>query len=461
MINERKLFAVTLVFLLSLSLYSQQSFVHGVSDKYVWPTDQKVLDKLHAWQDLKFGLIIHWGIYSVPGMVESWAITSEDWITRDTTMTYEEYKHWYWDLSKQFTPTEYDPERWAHAAKEAGMKYLVFTTKHHDGFNMFDTKYSDYSITKGPFKENPRADVTKHVFNAFRKEGFMIGAYFSKPDWHCPDYWWPHRATPDRAHNYNIEQNPERWERYKTFTYNQIEELMNNYGDIDILWLDGGWVNSERRQVFIDMPKIADMARKAQPGLIIVDRTIHGEFENYQTPEQQIPEVQLPYPWESCMTLSADWGWTPRARFKSSNLVIGKLMEIVAKGGSLLLGAGPDGKGNFPDEVYSRFEEIGKWLQKNGEAIYGTTITPYYNDGNIWFTAAKDGKKMYALYALPENDTLPATIEWRTNIPAKGSNVTLLQTGKSLRYKVNDDKVTVTLPKGLKNEPLAFAFSVK
>jgi alpha-L-fucosidase len=236
---------------------------------------------------------------------------------------------------------------------------------------------------------------------------------------------------------------------------------MNNYGDIDILWLDGGWVNSERRQVFIDMPKIADMARKAQPGLIIVDRTIHGEFENYQTPEQQIPEVQLPYPWESCMTLSADWGWTPRARFKSSNLVIGKLMEIVAKGGSLLLGAGPDGKGNFPDEVYSRFEEIGKWLQKNGEAIYGTTITPYYNDGNIWFTAAKDGKKMYALYALPENDTLPATIEWRTNIPAKGSKVTLLQTGKSLRYKVNDDKVTVTLPKGLKNEPLAFAFSVK
>jgi len=165
---------------------------------------------------------------------------------------------------------------------------------------------------------------------------------------------------------------------------------MNNYGDIDILWLDGGWVNSERRQVFIDMPKIADMARQGSA------RAYHwwiGPFmvnlRIIKHPEQQIPEVQLPYPWESCMTLSADWGWTPRARFKSSNLVIGKLMEIVAKGGSLLLGAGPDGKGNFPDEVYSRFEEIGKWLQKNGEAIYGTTITPYYNDGNIWFYSSQ------------------------------------------------------------------------
>lgn len=440
--------------------FPQQSFVHGVSDKYVFPTDAQVLEKLHKWQDLKFGFIIHWGIYSVPGMVESWAITSEDWIARDTTMTYEEYKNWYWDLSKQFTPTEYNPQKWAQVAKKAGMKYLVFTTKHHDGFNMYDTQYTDYSIAKGPFKDNPRADVAKYVFDAFRDQNFMIGAYYSKPDWHNKDYWWPHRATPDRAQNYNIEQNPERWNRYKSFTYNQIEELMTRYGSIDILWLDGGWVNSERRKAFIDMPQIAAMARKAQPGLIIVDRTIHGEFENYQTPEQQIPPTQLPYPWESCMTLSADWGWTPRATFKSSQFVINKMMEIVAKGGNLLLGAGPDGKGNFPDEVYSRFNEIGNWLEKNGEAIYSTTITPHYNESATWFTASKDGKKMYALYALPDGENLPAVIEWQTNLPLKGSKITLLQTNKTVRYQLKGDKVMIILPKGLKNEPLAFAFYV-
>lgn len=442
------------------TISAQESFIHGVSDKYVYPTDKQVLEKLNQWRDLKFGFIIHWGVYSVPGMVESWAITSEDWITRDTTMTYEEYKHWYWNLSKDFIPTHYNPEKWAQAAKEAGMKYLVFTTKHHDGFCMFDTKYTDYSITKGPFKNHPKADVTKHIFEAFREKGFMIGTYFSKPDWHCPDYWWPYRATPDRAHNYDIAQNPERWNRYKKFTYNQIEELMNHYGNIDILWLDGGWVNSEHRKAFIDMPKIAQMARKAQPGLIIVDRTIHGEFENYQTPEQQIPATQLPHPWESCITLGTDWGWTPNAKFKSANLVIGKLMEIVAKGGSMLLGAGPDSKGNFPDEVYARFKEIGQWLEKNGEAIYETSITPHYNDGNMWFTTAKNHKKMFALYALPENEKLPNTIQWEGNAPTKGTKMILLQNGKQVKWKTVGRKTIVYLPKNLKQEPLALSFNV-
>ena len=147
---------MTLAFscLLSLTMFAQQrGDVMEQSDGYVWPTDQKVLDKLGKWQDLKFGVLFHWGLYSVPGMVESWAICDEGWITRDTTQTYQQYKDWYWGLAKKFNPTKFDPTQWARVTKDAGMKYMIFTTKHHDGFCMFDSKYDDFSIANYAFKD--------------------------------------------------------------------------------------------------------------------------------------------------------------------------------------------------------------------------------------------------------------------------------------------------------------------
>ena len=149
--------------------------------EYFPPQDPLVKAKLERWRDLKFGMIIHWGIYSVPGIVESWSICSEDvdWIPRDSTLDYNEYKKWYWGLSERFNPTQFDPNQWADVAQKAGMKYVVFTTKHHDGFALFDTKYSDYSIAKGPFKDNPKADAARYVFEAFRSHNMMVGAYFS------------------------------------------------------------------------------------------------------------------------------------------------------------------------------------------------------------------------------------------------------------------------------------------
>ena len=145
---------------------------------------------------------------------------------------YVEYKKAYEALQTTFNPVKFDPERWAKAAKDAGMKYVVFTTKHHDGFSMFDTKQTDYRITspKTPFSSNPRADVTRGIFDAFRAQGFMVGAYFSKPDWHSPDYWWPYFATPDRNPNYDIKKYPDRWTRFVDFTHAQIDELMSRYG---------------------------------------------------------------------------------------------------------------------------------------------------------------------------------------------------------------------------------------
>jgi alpha-L-fucosidase len=457
---------VLVLFIASLFFMSgakaQNTFVHGISSSYEWPTDSLVLKKLDHWQDLKFGVLFHWGLYAVPGIVESWALCSEDWITRYGHENYQEFKDWYWNgLSKKFNPTKFDPNQWAGVMKQAGMKYVIFTTKHHDGFCMFDSKYTDFSIAKGPFKNNPKADVAKYVFDAFRKDNFMIGTYFSKPDWHSQDYWWDYYATPNRNVNYNIKQHPERWEAFKSFTHNQIGELMSNYGSVDILWLDGGWVAAENKQD-IDMPKIAEMARVKQPGLLVVDRTIHGKYENYQTPEQKIPEKQLPYPWESCVTLTTDWGWIKNPTYKSPNQIITMLMEVVAKGGNLLLGVGPTPEGLIEQSSVERLQKIGNWLQKNGKAIYNTRITPDYHSGNVWFTADKNKKTLYALYALPEGGKVPAIIEWEGNIPAKHSKMKLLASRQSVKWAVEGNKVKVYLPKQIAGgaESLALQFEI-
>lgn len=451
---------VLVITLLASSLSAQEGFVHKESEQYVWPTNEKLLNKLDEWQDLKFGVLFHWGLYSVPGIVESWSICSEDedWIPRDSTVAYVDYKREYWELIDKFNPTQFDPDQWASVTKDAGMKYMIFTTKHHDGFNLFDTKQTDFSIMHGAFKDNPRANVTEHILDAFRKQDFMVGTYFSKPDWHSDYYWWRRYATPTRGVNYKIDRHPQQWEKFQQFTYNQIEELMTGYGDIDILWLDGGWVAAPRQDV--KMEKIAAMSRSHQPDLLIVDRTIHGEFENYLTPERSIPDEQLPFPWESCITLSNDWGWTPNAPYKSAHEVINTLIEITAKGGCLLLGVGPTPEGVIEQDAVGILQEVGKWLQVNGDGIYNTRITEHYHSGNVWFTSDKSKKNIHAIYALPENEELPNVVEWEGNPPAKGTKVTLLQNNRSVKWTTKEGKTKVFLPKRLKNESLVFSYSI-
>ncbi len=450
-----------------------QTFVHNYSKEYIYPEEPAVKQKLEEWQDLKFGILIHFGLYSYLGCNESWPICSDrHW--RDTTMSYTAFKEHYWEAANFFRPMDFNPERWSEVSKKAGMKYVVFTTKHHDGFNMYDTKYSDYSITKYAFKNQKKNNITKEVFDAYRKDGFVIGAYYSKADWHSQDYWWDKYATPDRYHNYDSDRYPERWQRFKQFCYNQIEELMNgDYGKIDILWLDGGWVRPSSDEIIkargaaytgsedIDMPGIASMARNYQPGLLVVDRTVSGKYENYRTPEQIIPEEQMDTPWETCLTLGKAWGYKPgdNQYYKSPSKEISILAEIVAKGGSYLLAVAPNGDGIFPAEAENILIRIGKWLDKNGEAIYGTRITKHYHDGNTWFVQSKDAGTLYAIYCPEENTSLPKTIVWEGNEPE--GTMTLLQTNRQVKYSVQNGKVTVMLPSGLNNEPLAFRFKPK
>lgn len=449
--------ALSAGFTTQMQAQEAQSFVHQQSntEDYVWPTDPQVLTKLKHWQDQKFGVLMHWGLYSVPGIVESWSICSEDWIVRERKPTYEEDKAWYWSQKDSLNPVNFDPSKWADVMKKAGMKYMIFTTKHHDGFCMFDTKYTDFSIAHGPFGKDPRHNIAKEVFNAYRNKGFMIGCYFSKPDWHSKWFWNPYYATPNRRINYKKQQHPDWWQNYRKFTQNQLNELTTDYGNIDILWLDGGWITGDE----IGLDTILVDARKRNPGMISVDRTIRGKNENYQTPEQGIPAKQLDIPWESCITLSHAWGWTPNAKFKSPNKVIGILSEIVAKGGCLALGVGPKADGTLQPEVVKNLLQIGNWLNKNGQAIYSTVNAAHYNDGKVWFTADKNGKTLYAIYALEDGEKTPKTITWTENKP-KGKLI-LLQNGKSVKYTVKGNQVTVTLPSGLKNEPLAFKFNSK
>ncbi len=449
--------ALSAGFTTQIQAQEAQSFVHQQSntEDYVWPTDPQVLTKLKHWQDQKFGVLMHWGLYSVPGIVESWSICSEDWIVRERKPTYEEDKAWYWSQKDSLNPVNFDPSKWADVMKKAGMKYMIFTTKHHDGFCMFDTKYTDFSIAHGPFGKDARHNIAKEVFNAYRNKGFMIGCYFSKPDWHSKWFWNPYYATPNRRINYKKQQHPDWWQNYRKFTQNQLNELTTDYGNIDILWLDGGWITGEE----IGLDTILVDARKRNPGMISVDRTIRGKNENYQTPEQGIPAKQLDIPWESCITLSHAWGWTPNAKFKSPNKVIGILSEIVAKGGCLALGVGPKADGTLQPEVVKNLLQIGNWLNKNGQAIYSTVNAAHYNDGKVWFTADKNGKTLYAIYALEDGEKTPKTITWTENKP-KGKLI-LLQNGKSVKYTVKGNQVTVTLPSGLKNEPLAFKFNSK
>ena len=471
---KRKLVLTIIISILMIKSFSQGN-THGMSDSYTFPKDEKVLKTLDKWQDIKFGMIIHWGLYAQLGIVESWSICSEeeDWIGRDSTLNYDSYKRNYWETIHTFNPVNFNPEKWAFYGKKAGMKYVVFTTKHHDGFCMFDTKQTDFSIMNGAFKGHPKNNVAKEVFDAFRKENYMIGAYFSKPDWHSQYYWWDRYATPNRNNNYSIPNNEWRWGKFKEYTYNQIKELVNgDYGTIDILWLDGGWVRPAREgdaarfgsRAYkgiqdIDMPKIAFMVRSYQPNMLIVDRTIAGEFENYQTPERGIPDVQLNNPWESCITLGNDWGYVPNDPYKSPAQVIHLLVEIVAKGGNLLLGIGPKPDGTLPDEVISRLEEIGVWMSKNGEAIFNTRTTDFYNDENVWFTRSKDGKTTYAICCVEENKPLPKKITWKGNIPKKGSKIIFLETGKPVQWSATKDGIEVVVPQGLPANQAAIVFS--
>jgi len=455
-------------------------------EKYVSETDPLVLEKLNQWQDLKFGLLMHWGAYSQWGIVESWSLCPEDygWCERkkgNNSENYYEYKKEYEGLKKTFNPVNFDPQKWAAAAKDAGMRYMVFTTKHHDGFSMFDSQYTDYKVTdpECPFSTHPKANITKEIFNAFRDNDLWVGAYFSKPDWNHENYWDPYFPPFDRNVNYDPEQYPEKWKKYVEFTHNQLMELLTDYGKVDIIWLDGGWVQkidqagldnyykgkfseNKHRNGFIKhrivsqdlkMDELVAKARKRQPGLIVVDRAVYGKNQNYLTPENRVPEKALPYPWESCIISGGGWSYTPNAQYMSGYEGVQMLVDIVAKGGNLLLNIAPSPEGEWQAGAYKLLKEFQQWMAINSEGIYETRALAPYKENNICMTQKEDGTTYFFYLAKEDEVVMPSRIKISSHQPGKGSTIHLLGIDKALTWSESGKGFAINIPESIQKKP--------
>jgi len=416
--------------------------------------------RLEWFQDLKFGFFMHWGPYSRWGCIESWPLVEADewarpddlpaWVERDRDLA--RFRRDYFALNRAFKPERFDPAAWAAVARRAGARYACFTTKHHDGFCMYDTSTADYRVTHPdcPHSAAAQPDIVRAVFDAFRAEDFAIAAYYSKSDWHCPWYWQPDRPAPDRNPNYDPLAEPAVWEKFVRFVHAQIEELMTGYGPVDILWLDGGQVQPPQQDIRMDA--VAAAARRRQPDLLVVDRTVGGPNENYRTPEQTVPDTPPDYVWESCITLGDQWSYKPDDAYKSPREIVRLLVDVVSKGGNLLLNVGPTPEGELPAEAVRCLEAVGDWMDVNGEAIYGSRAVAPYKEGHVCYT--RKGGTVYAIVLLAEGEArLPERIAIPSFAPAPGSAVRMLGSPHSLAWEPMGQGMSVEVPDCVQESP--------
>ena len=389
-----------------------------------WPAASP--DAIAHWQSLRFGMFIHWGPSSLTEQEISWS--------RGKPTPIEVYDNLY----HQFNPTNFNADEWVGIAKAAGMKYIVLTTKHHDGFCLWDTKLTDYNIMNSPFKR----DVVKELVAACKKQGIEFGAYYSTCDWYNTN--WPDGSRVNKGRpnlkEFDLESNLAAYGKYMR---GQIAELINNYGPLLTIWQDlPGWSNGGKGKLTSYGRRGAatiQLVRQLQPDILINNRT--GDGGDYDTPEQKIGKFQLDRPWESCMTVSAHNHWSWRGAddgVKSTAECLEMLIRGAGGDGNVLLNVGPRPDGMIDPAQANLLKEVGAWLAKNGESIYDTRGGPWQPSKTIASTRKGNTVYLHVLKSETGKIELPA-------LPAEIKSAALLNGGK-VEFSQKDGKLSITIP---------------
>lgn len=374
--------------------------------------------KMEWWQDQKFGLFIHWGLYSILGTGE--------WTMYNQKIPAEQYAK----LAQEFNPKKFSGKAWAQTAKDAGMKYMVMVTRHHDGFALWDSpsSYKGFNSTQTAAKKDFVAEYTTSA----RKAGLKVGLYYSPMDWRFPGYFDP-KGLPDNA------------ALMKKQAYGQVEELMKNYGKIDILWYDGAWLSHNGTDAdaswFWEPLKLNKMVRSYNPDIVINPRS--GMYGDFQTNEGNaaVTGPIIPIPWEKCLNLNgSSWGYNKAQRLMSLKDLIVMLVNTVDRGGNMLLNVGPDPDGVIPATHVERLKEVGKWLGQNGESIYGTRPGPFQPiDG--FYGATHKGNNIYIHLLKATADTS------KLSLPPSGKKIISckLMNGQKISFRQDKDGITLNI----------------
>jgi alpha-L-fucosidase len=327
-------------------------------------------DRMSWWREARFGMFIHWGLYSI--LAGEWGGRDDyaEWIRNNAHIPVHVYDR----LLARFNPVRFDAAQWVGMARDAGMKYVTITTKHHDGFCLFGSTHTGFSVRSTPF----RRDIMKELATAARSQGLRPCWYHSIMDWHHRDYlprrdWEAETRSAAGA----------RYARYLEYLHAQVGELLTNYGEIGVMWFDGQWEGSWTHEMG---RALYARCRELQPNVVVNNRVegwsatpVREPLGDFRTPEQEVPATGWPgVDWESCITMNRNWGYNAKDHdFKSAARLIGLLIETASKGGNLLLNVGPKADGSFPPESVERLQAIGAWMRVNGGAIYGSTASPF------------------------------------------------------------------------------------
>jgi alpha-L-fucosidase len=402
-------------------------------------------DRTNWYRNAKFGMFIHWGAYSQASVEASWPIM----VPKPGGITEDVYRA----LPQTFNPVKFDPNAFVELARLAGQEYMVFTTKHHDGFCMFDSSYTDYKITNTPYGK----DIVAQLAKVCDEDGMPLGFYYSPPDMHHPGF----RDTTKLAkENWHGEPQRPEWSSYLEYMQQQLAELLTHYGPVAIVWFDG--LNDQRKY---NGARVIEMIRELQPDTLVNDRL--GVEGDYETPEQFIPtaiptkgivltgidpqvsrQLKNSVPrredfrlWETCMTINNTWAYNKNDRdFKSERTLIRSLVEVASRGGNFLLNVGPQPDGQIQPEFQQRLRAIGDWLTLNGDSIYGTTYGPIQGVATLR-TTANDKSIFVHIFDWPANAACEIM-----GIEAKVMSARLLANGKPLNFHQSEGKLRIDIP---------------